>query len=180
MELPMRTTQPYIAMTEIGMRDIRRDLQERLEVAESKYRRYEETYNRERQKLEIEFQQQRASFERERNALLAIIDIESIRGGGETELPFPPLPPPTGFRLPLGEFLITAIFTDGPLNKDDLREKAEAAGYFDDDESAGRKLHATLMNITTAGKVVKDGDGNYTFPTRRQAIPDASDPDDFG
>jgi len=55
--------------------------------------------------------------------------------------------------LPLADFLVRRVNEAGPLSKDDLRQLAVRAGYFQDAESATRSVHATLLGIIKGGRV---------------------------
>jgi hypothetical protein len=55
--------------------------------------------------------------------------------------------------LPLADFLVRRVNEAGPLSKDDLRQLAVRAGYFQDAESATRSVHATLLGIVKGGRV---------------------------
>jgi hypothetical protein len=55
--------------------------------------------------------------------------------------------------LPLADFLVRRVNEAGPLSKDDLRQLAVRAGYFQDAASATRSVHATLLGIIKGGRV---------------------------
>ena len=65
--------------------------------------------------------------------------------------PAPIATPPA--PLPLADFLVRRVNEAGPLSKDDLRQLAVRAGYFQDAESATRSVHATLLGIIKGGRV---------------------------
>jgi hypothetical protein len=70
-------------------------------------------------------------------------------------------------KLPLVDFLITKLHSEGPLTKEALREQAELAGYFAAGDAApGRTLHLTLTNLATAGRIEKLEDGRFDFAAR--------------
>jgi hypothetical protein len=62
-------------------------------------------------------------------------------------------PPPAPTPLPLADFLVRRVNEAGPLSKDDLRQLAVRAGYFQDAETATRSVHATLLGIIKGGRV---------------------------
>ncbi len=154
------------------MRDIRDDLRERLAIAEASLQATSNEFDAKRQALEIEYREKIARFDRERAALLALLDVENVRGGGNPEQTAVNLKKSGGFRLPLAEFFITAVHSSGALTKDELREKAESAGYFADGDSGGRTTHTTLMNLVGAKRLYRDDAGSYLpIKGRRLLLP---------
>jgi hypothetical protein len=73
------------------------------------------------------------------------------RSAAQVVEPAPSAAPPA--PLPLADFLVRRVNEAGPLSKDDLRQLALRAGYFQDAESATRNVHATLLGIIKGGRV---------------------------
>lgn len=73
------------------------------------------------------------------------------RSAAQVAEPAPIAAPPA--PLPLADFLVRRVNEAGPLSKDDLRQLAVRAGYFQDAESATRSVHATLLGIVKGGRV---------------------------
>lgn len=73
------------------------------------------------------------------------------RSAAQAAEPAPIAVPPA--PLPLADFLVRRVNEAGPLSKDDLRQLAVRAGYFQDAESATRSVHATLLGIINGGRV---------------------------
>jgi hypothetical protein len=153
-----------------SMRDIRHDLRERLASIGGRYADELSQYDEKREALEREHRTAIVGLERERIAVEQLLAIEEERHG----IPADAVEAGKTARLvPLAEFLITKVYTHGPMEKDQLREEANLAGYFA--EGNGRKFHTTLMNITKCGRLVHRPDGRYAFPARHPATLFGSD-----
>ena len=141
------------------MRDIRDDLRDRIAGVEGRYAELNAKYDEQRQRLQEQFRSELALLDQEKDALTKLIMIESERVGQ-------PAPPPQAakYKLPLADFFITKIHAIGPLSKEELREHADLAGYFEGKDGVGRIVHTTLMNVTSAGKLKKLPDDRYAFP----------------
>ncbi len=63
------------------------------------------------------------------------------------------------------EFLIRTVYVRGEMAKDDLRQRAQYAGYFGDD-SGGRITHTTLLNLVNGNRLRKLPNGNYAYPEK--------------
>jgi hypothetical protein len=144
-----------------SMRDIRHDLRERLATISGRYAdelaKYEET----RLALEQQHRDTMAALDRERAALEQLLTIEEEREGivpGSAESRR------TARLVPLADFLMTKVYTHGPIEKDHLRHEANLAGYFA--ERNGRTFHATLMNLTKCSRLIHLSDGKYACPPR--------------
>lgn len=67
----------------------------------------------------------------------------------------------SGPTKPLQDFIVETL-NQGPKNKEQLRESAKKAGYFtDNDSSAGRIIHATVVNLMRSGRIQEGQDGTY-------------------
>ena len=141
------------------MRDIRNDLRERLANVNGRYADEMVKYDDEIQRLHESHREVLDSLDRERAALQQMLELEESREGAPLSIS---ADPPKPFRVSLADFLITKIYAHGPLSKDEIREQADRAGYFD--ELDGRTFHTTLMNITKGGKLQRLADGRYAHP----------------
>jgi hypothetical protein len=141
------------------MRDIRNDLRERLASVASRYADEMVRYDEEIQRLHSSHRKALDSLDRERAALQQMLALEESREDAPFSIQANPAVP---FRVALADFIITKIHAYGPLSKDQLRQEAESAGYFD--EMDGRTFHTTLMNITKGGKLQRLADGRYAHP----------------
>jgi len=144
------------------MRDIRIDLRERLSALNESYLCEMSGYDEKREALEQEHRNKISTLERERVATEQMLTIEEQRHGA---LPLAAASKAMGHLVALPDFLITKVFSHGPMDKDQLRAEAALAGY-----ENGRKFHTTLMNITNGGKLVLAGDGRYAFPHRSTSL----------
>jgi hypothetical protein len=127
------------------MRDIRPDLTERLSSMEER-----------RAQLRAELRDLDAQAELLKN----LIQVETRRFSSDEERHHYLMS--AGFRRlpPIGDF-IDDLLRASPMTKDEIRVKAEEAGYFKGDEAAGRVLHATLLNLERHGRIVSSPDGKY-------------------
>jgi hypothetical protein len=142
------------------VQDIRPELLERQNAAETRRAQAQAHYDHERSRLEAKYRSAMADFDRELGALKTLFEIEMRRHEGPSSLPAELAAP----RLPLADFFITTLHSRGRLTKDELKAAAEKAGYFSDGESSGRATHTTLLNIVRAKKIVEDEDGVYAYP----------------
>lgn len=142
------------------MRDIRDDLRERLKAADARLDDEKERYSAERNRVEAEHARNVEAIHEQRRALITILNAENEATGSPAEPEFQA----RNMRLPLKDHFITYVHTYGPQTKDDLKDAATRAGYFDEDSSGGRTAHAILMNLTTSGKLIRLPDGRYAAP----------------
>jgi hypothetical protein len=143
------------------MRDIIEDLKERLRNVLARYADEEASYTEARVELDAKHRQAISLLNVEQNAIEQLLRSELARTGSAMQEPVLPRP-----KLSLVDFLLTKLHADGPMPKDDLRRHAQLAGYFGDEDAGGRKVHATLMNLATAGRAHRLPDGKYSFPDR--------------
>jgi hypothetical protein len=153
-----------------SMRDIRHDLRERLAALNGRYVDEMVQYDQKREALEEGHRTAITTLERERLAVEQLLAIEEERQG---IAPAAAEARKTARLVPLADFLIAKAYTHGPIDKDQLREEANLAGYFA--EGNGRTFHATLMNVTKCGRLVHRPDGRYAVPDGPAATLDAVD-----
>jgi hypothetical protein len=144
------------------MRDILDDLKERLRGVLARYADEVASYTEARSALEANHQMAIGSLSAEQAALERLIQVELARTGGQLSEPVLPKP-----KFSLLDFLLTKVHADGPIEKEQLRRHAELAGYFADGDAGGRKVHTTLLNLVSAGRLQRLPDGKYAFPDRR-------------
>ncbi len=142
------------------MRDIRDDLRERLKILDVRLAEETERYSAVRRELEADHMHKLEVIKAQSDAIITLLNAENESNG----FPIEPVQSLPGMRLPLKDYFLTLTYTRGPLTKDDLRDAANRAGYFDDDASAGRVTHATIMNLVSSGRLVRLSDGGYAKP----------------
>jgi hypothetical protein len=121
------------------MRDIRRDLKERLSSLEERRAQLQAT-------LKV--------IEDESAVLMRLLDYEDHRFPSEqTNIE-------QSDRPVLGEF-ITQHLHSRPMTKPEIRALTERAGYLAKSESPGRTIHLTMVNMERFGRVRKRHDGRY-------------------
>jgi hypothetical protein len=140
------------------MRDIRKDLRERLASVIGRYADEITEYNRKLTDLEKSHHETLTALARERAALEQLLAIEDARAG----IGAPTLAQKLATLVPLSDFLVAKVQAHGPIEKDDLRAEASLAGYLADGN--GRAFHITLMNIAKCGRLLHLPDGRYGFP----------------
>lgn len=139
------------------MRDIRDDLKERLAGIEAR---------------RASIRKALAETDDERTAILKLLEFENRRHTAP--------PRSNGLLSSLGSLAAAAAavyslptyiehaLENRPLSKDEIKELTEKAGYFKGEESAGRVLHATLMNMERNGRVRVREDGKYEKAPNQQ------------
>jgi hypothetical protein len=122
------------------MRDIRQDLKERLNAAET---------------VRAAAEKQLRAAQNEVDMLTALLNLEASRtvdivSGPERKSP----------DKPVADFIMD-IIARAPSTKDEIKDYAAAARYFTVGDSPGRIIHATLVNLVRAGRVKALRDGRY-------------------
>jgi len=141
------------------VRDIRNDLVERLAAVDARQRDTEAEFAERLDSLHRERGETIAAIVRERGALREMLELESRREGAPAERAGAPF---LARLLPFSDFIVTKVHTLGPMDKEQLRAEAEAAGY----SEGGRTLHTTLLNAVRHGKLWQLPDGRYEFAVR--------------
>lgn len=149
----------------MDLRDIRKDLFDRLEIVDARHRAAMASYDEQRSALEerratleAEHRETVTRIDKDREALYRMLELEDARNGEEVALI-----PRTRTLISLSEFLVVKVHAHGPITKDELKSEANAAGYFEDNN--GRSFHTTLMNLVKHGKVTQLEDERYVFHT---------------
>lgn len=119
------------------MKDITRDLKERLMEAEAQHMRIQSELNTVTQLV---------------NSLKALIDAEERRW--EQQPLFAGIPNITKGRTPLSRFLISNLI-QGPKSVDSLKQEAEGSGLLKDSKYPGRAIHFALVGMKRGGLVEK-------------------------
>lgn len=131
------------------MRDIRQDLHERLAAAKK---------NRAGIQSELE------ELDAEANLLSRLLEMEDARARTGSALKALKIVP----VLPIADFFVEVI-KERPRTKDELRELAQAKGYFAESDSPGRAVHLTLVNMVRAGRIREREDGKYREAEKKSA-----------
>ena len=152
----------------VPVRDIRDDLIERLEAANSEMATARTQYDLERRVLEANFSSLFESISNKQRALETLLGTEAREFG---EQPVRRAPAPTAMRLPLADFSVNCVGgVSGSKSKDEIKDLVERAGYVSEHESAGRMVHTTLLNLVRSGRLKQFGD-EYASPMLRQEPP---------
>ncbi|WP_156368939.1 hypothetical protein [Methylobacterium sp. Leaf100] len=138
------------------MRDIRADLQERLEILAARESEVVREHNRHMRELEQRLENATKSLQEERSAIQSMMAVEMRRHGDDSRIHAP--------LLPLQDFVVREAFKRGITSKEDLRLAAVKAGYFPDGETGGRQIHTTVLNLTRANRLIEVQDGRYKAP----------------
>jgi hypothetical protein len=152
------------------LRDICADIRARVTMLEDVMRKEEERFQKEQEKAATEHKERMDGFKDAlrgyRNMLVLEEAFAKLKMSSTTEDRIGPMPevkiPLPVQRAPLAEFFIAQIKEKGPRSKEELRQAAQAAGYFEND-GGGRATHVTLANITRSRRLTltltANGDG---------------------
>ena len=141
------------------LRDIREDLRARVLLIEKDIESETAIFNRQQKELVDAF---RTKIEDAKIALAGyrrLLDLENRRVHDMTGQPEQPEQPATA-KAPLVDFLCAAMADRGAKSKDELRDLAQAAGYFGPGDG-GRAIHATMVNLVRGGRVRELSDGKF-------------------
>ncbi len=94
-----------------------------------------------------------AQLSEERDLVAKLLVLEDRRFGGPPSVPSDKTAP----VVPLADYVVQVARATGPKTKDEFKALAEEAGYAAD----GRRLHATLVNVTRTGRLQQLEDGRY-------------------
>lgn len=131
------------------MRDIRQDIHERL-AADKKTRT---TIQSELEKLDAKI-----------DLLSRLLEVEEARIRTTSAVKALKIVP----ALPVSDFFVEVI-KERPRTKDELRELAQAKGYFAESDSPGRAVHLTLVNMVRAGRIREKENGKYREAAKESA-----------
>ena len=147
------------------MRDIRNDLQDRVDLIEEQISAAHAQFEGRLEQLKSERDARLAELKAELTAVATLVDCEHRRLGDlATEQTV------EAQSLPLADFFVRKLSESGPLSKEDLRVLAVKEGYFDDSEIAGRGAHATLVTIVKEGRIRQLPDGTFAPPTVMETL----------
>lgn len=149
------------------MRDLRADLKERIKDVDAKSVEVDQSFEAKIMALQKERDDQMDALRKEFNALQALLEIEDRRLGSASSAPKSSPTPPS---QPLADFFERKLKEIGPMTKSQLRALAVEAGYFADDDRAGRAVHATLVNIVRAHRIDLMDDGQYAPHITKQRL----------
>jgi septal ring factor EnvC (AmiA/AmiB activator) len=126
------------------LRDIRRDINDRLQAIEEE---------------RAQLQAQLKSLDEEEATYRRVLDLEET---------YVPLDAQLRKESP-GDFILRSL-QGGPRMKEEIRDLVLQAGYFGESPNFGRSLAATFMNLHNAGRIATDPDGRI----RARQIPQAA------
>jgi len=150
-------------------RDIRGDLRARIKSLEETGEREQADFAKKQEEIAAEHKKSMDAIKGAIAAYKRMLQLEEALADhnmldGEAKIgPMPDqvkIPMPMS-RQPLADFLVAQVKERGSMTKEDLRLAALFAGYFDEGESGGRAVHATLMNLIKNKRLVVDIDGLY-------------------
>lgn len=123
--------------------------------------RYEAAKDRRAQKVRAaddQFRMEVQPLQEERELVAKLLEIRARNRSNE--IPEVPTPPHLEPVTKVGDFIIAALKATGPKTKEQLRDMASDAGY----RVNGRQIHAVVLNVLRAGKIVELQDGVYGMP----------------
>jgi hypothetical protein len=134
------------------IRDIRDDLIDRLNSLDARHMQAMMAFAQRYEEMQREHRKEVEAIGREREAIKAMLALEDDRlgeGRGASRAAERSL-------MPLGEFIITTLCARGPMEREDIKIEANAAGYFGNGAN-GRTFNTTLMNLVKHGKLLSHG-----------------------
>jgi DNA gyrase/topoisomerase IV subunit A len=152
------------------MEDIRSELRERLKDVQTRLDEEKEHYGAARRTLDAEHANNMEKLTALRAALITVFESENV-GERAPDRTLPRL------NLSLKDYFLTVLHTRGPMTKDELKDAAERAGYFDA-ATAGRATHTTLLNLSSSGRLNRLSDGRYAWPAPEKNEAPTSEPEE--
>jgi hypothetical protein len=149
------------AETPMKLRDIRDDLRMRLLLVSQKIEAENVRFEAQQQALVHAFKGKIEALKVEAAGLNRLLEVENQRLGEQATSAAAATKP----SLP--DFMSTVLHERGPKSKEELREMAQQAGYFANSDGGGRAIHATLVNMMRAGRVLFD-QSSAKFMLRKQ------------
>jgi hypothetical protein len=150
------------------VRDIRKDLQERISATEAEMVAEARAFQREVEVLQAKFRIKADEKQAFLNGLRRLLDNEerAFANGGSGSNPVADLVRP---NMPLADFILQEMAERGPKTKEELRDAAQLAGYFRPGDG-GRAVHATIVNLTRVGRAIVLDDGKLRAKPK-EALP---------
>ncbi|RXT48546.1 hypothetical protein B5V03_11445 [Bradyrhizobium betae] len=162
----------------LDFRDIRTDIRARIRSLEDTSQRQQAEFVKAQEKAAAEHRQIMEGFKSAIDSYKRMLDLEEAmashnmldtrdKGGPaqtEVKIPVPVALPP------LADFFVSKLAQNGPLTKEELREAAQAVGYFGEAGGGGRATHATLENIKRSKRVVLGDDGKFHASEMEKAL----------
>jgi hypothetical protein len=150
------------------MRDIRSDLQERLNVMEERLRAAQANYEKMLKQLQSERDAIVTKLESGIAMMHKLMEFEQQEMGGLPQVARPTVTSPASSKLSLSDFFVRKLTELGPMSKDDLRNLAAEEGYFPNAEST-QSVDATLIDIARKNRVRQLPDGTFAPAPLAQA-----------
>ncbi len=171
------------------MRDIRGDLQDRVNLLEEQMKAQQGQFENLIEQIKREHEARLEALQTELDAVNTLMEVENRRLGGVAAVPQeqpqahpqPHIQPQIHIQAqapqpqapqaqqqphqPLADFLIRKLGEVGAMSRDDLRRLAVQEGYFADGETAERGVHTTLINVVKAGLIRQLPNGNFAPAT---------------
>lgn len=170
------STMPVSSMIEDSpYRDIRDDLRARITGFEKMASEEQARFAAQQEKALAAHKQQMDAFKAAIIGYQRMLDLEETLARIAAEDTVGPrrdsvtIPVPTP-KMPLADFFEAELRAKGPMSKDELRQAAQAAGYFPGGDGGGRATHATLVNITRNQRITPTSDGKFVARTLEDAL----------
>lgn len=150
-----------------AMKDIRPELQEFLaqcdDEAAAVTQRYESEIAELREKEDAELS---VIADRQEHLRALIADLD-----GKFGVPLPEVPKREIPEQHITEFIEDLLRKNGPMRKEELRDKAVGAHYFGPDEVPGRSIHFTVINMVRGKRIVEREDGRFELAQKEETPP---------
>jgi hypothetical protein len=150
------------------MRDIRRDLAERVTLLKEQISAADMELERQINRVRQEHDSKVRDLQTDLDAVNTLLKAEQRQLGNSQpvnqtqEAPPQPSSDQAQPRPTLLHILLRKLSDDGPASSDDLRRWAVQQGYLDDSAMAGSTLHDVLTDTAKAGFIRQLPDGTFT------------------
>jgi hypothetical protein len=148
------------------MRDIRGDLQQRVDFVEQQISAAHAQFQQLVERLQSERDATVAELNKDLAALGNVMEAELRLASGSPRV----AAPSAQAQTPLADFFVRKLTEVGPTSKDNLIKTAVKEGYFPNPESAGMSVNATLTNLVRSNRIRQLPDGLFAPLTISQTI----------
>ncbi len=144
----------------MALRDITDDLKARLAMIEAQAKAENVEYEAAAKALADKHDAAISELKGQWEAIQRGLQLEMRRLGRSADSPAPAANQQAP-SVSLDDFMVSIVEKFGMAAKENFRNEAVHAGYFQPGETGGRQIHATLLNLVRAGRVRQIGPDTY-------------------
>jgi hypothetical protein len=144
-----------------GMRDIRSDLLERVDLMEDRIKAAHAQCEEKIKQLQAECDAKVGNLKSSIAMLAKLLEFEQQEHTGNVPSV---VTPPTSPLLSLADFVERMLIEKGPLSQRSLNDLVVQEGYFPDAQSAAQTVEVTLRDIVERKRVCPLPDGTFALP----------------